>query len=132
MLSIWTRLKISVVCYMDNSFPHNPTFQRPRNKALWEKKKIAIVIVNFLKIRLFESSSINPLTILTILRNNHFENIGGKKEFSGKQHFRLFQQCFPNQSKKKSLFNNVKFVLCISMGGCNTILSAYTLYRHLG
>ena len=35
------------------------------------------------------------------------------------------------KKKKKSDVGRQFFALGISMGGCNTIVSAYTLYRHL-
>ena len=76
------------------------------------------------------------------------ENIEGKGENAGYQHFLLVPPCFhmlclPGvlkgivwlRVKTKLLVigwsNNWETELNISMGECNTILSAYTMYRHL-
>ena len=73
-----------------------------------------------------------------------FENTVGKEEFACYVQFLLFPQCFLlNQIivylrvhifDITSLFDAEleKPIIGISMGECNTIVSAYTLYRHLG
>ena len=42
--------------------------------------------------------------ILTTLKQRAFENIVGKEENAGNQHFLLFPQCFQLYQRKKSLF----------------------------
>ena len=56
--------------------------------------------------------------VITTLRKKHFQNIVGKEENVG-NHFKAV--------RTYSTF----FIVCKLMGECNTILSAYTLYRHL-
>jgi hypothetical protein len=42
--------------------------------------------------------------LLTTLKHRAFENIVGKEENAGKQHFFLFPQCFLLYKRKKTLF----------------------------
>ena len=55
-----------------------------------------------------------------------FEKIVGKEENAGNHN--LF---YPSQNKSQ-FFGRIYFVVGKWMGECNNILSAYTLYRHLG
>ena len=50
--------------------------------------------------------------LLTILRKKPLENIVGKGENAGNQHFVLFQQCF-NLIKGRNHLSYTYFVVCI-------------------
>ena len=54
--------------------------------------------------------ALNPNTIdLTTLKNKHFENIEGKGEDAGNQHFLLFPQCFLPFPEQISIFQPYLF-----------------------
>ena len=63
-----------------------------------------------------------------------FENIVRKEENAGDQHFLLLPSIiFYPIKERNNHFSKTKFAIHISlMGECNTILSTYTTYRHLG
>ena len=66
-----------------------------------------------------------PSRLLTTLRKKSFENIVGKGENAGNQHFLLFPQCFlPCQNTKNIFFTNILFVNgnCFEFGQVQTIV----------
>ena len=72
--------------------------------------------------------SLETLNQTDNLENNPCGNIVAKGENAGNQYFLLFTHVFwPMRDKF-----HTEIVVCNSMGECNTILSAYTKYRHLG
>ena len=95
---------------------------------------------------------------MTTFEEKTSENFVGKGENAGNQHFHLFPQYFPPYQKEIVPFQQpqcscflqmlsiwLRLTFCplgkglvdilsiyhFSMGECNTILSAYTKYRHL-
>ena len=50
--------------------------------------------------------------LLTTLRKKPFENIVGKGENAGNQHFLLFPQCFLTFPEQFSVFGHIHFVVC--------------------
>ena len=58
----------------------------------------------------------NPLPLnpdfLTTLEKKPFENIVGKEENAGNQHFLLFPHCFLTFPKQISIFSHIYFCVC--------------------
>ena len=54
--------------------------------------------------------------LLTTLRKKPFENIAGKGENAGNQHFLLFLQCFLHISKQISIFQLPFSCICFQFG----------------
>ena len=48
----------------------------------------------------------------TTLKKKAFENIVGKEENAGNQHFLLFPQCFLHVQKQILIFGHIYFVVC--------------------
>ena len=89
-------------------------------------------ILDWSKLKVFADDKIK-LAKMMIFVFDTIENIVGKGENAGNQHFLLFPQCFQKAFYSGSLEVGIawKRVIYISMGESNTVVSAYTLYRHL-
>ena len=104
--TVWEKEKMLVTCtciFSFQSLPHNPDFLGPRvkKKNLWktlrEKEKMLVT-----SIFSFSHNVFNPI-------RDKKENIAGKGENAGNQHFLLFPQCFQSYQRQKALFYLILF-----------------------
>ena len=88
-------------------------------------------------------SAVAKFEVIKLQFSDRTENLVGKRENAGNQHFLVFPQdlqmySFLGVVKTRALWERInslpdyKMSDSISMGECNTILSTYTLYGHLG
>ena len=101
-LCIWTILqeRVDFDCNFLGSLPFKHMENIWRNQNL----KSTIVTINYQCHLWINSLPHNPDFLLTTLRKTHLENIVGKGENAGNQHFLLFPQCFLPFPKQISIF----------------------------
>ena len=79
-----------------------------------------------------QSLSENSLITTFQLSTAIYLNLGSPQNGVYDERVKLPREDQDTLGKEENAGKNVLFFYLLSMGECNTILSAYTLYRHLG